>query len=311
MFGCRCTLFFAFLLTLAFAACAQKHTPGIHDGCVDLSAVDLSMTPSIDLRGDWAFRWMDLVDPKRSGSVEWSKHPVPGVWGGGASPGRTGFATYRLSVIPPSRGGDDLALSLPSINSPFTVFIDDVPAFGSGIAATDLKHSMLRFIAPAVLELPDTDGRPLQILIQMSSFTQPGGFRDSPRLGSRVFLDRQASVSRRVFPEWRVAVLLGCLFACFFMVAATLHVRRRFGLIGRVDSLVVAKYSQSSSADWIARISHKWKQPLNVLGLVFQSMEIEGEETGLKPASVARFATIGMEQVQTMSAIIDSYKERP
>ena len=311
MFGCRCTLFFAFLLTLAFAACAQKHTPGIHDGRVDLSAVDLSMTQSIDLRGDWAFRWMDLVDPKRSGSVEWSKHPVPGVWGGGASPGRTGFATYRLSVIPPSRGGDDFALSLPSINSPFAVFIDDVPAFGSGIAAKDQAHSMLRFIAPAVLELPDTDGRPLQILIQMSSFTQSGGFRESPRLGSRGSLDQQASGTRMVFSGWRVAILLGCLLACLCMAVAIIHVRRLFVLTGRVDSLVAAKYGQASSADWISRISHKWKQPLNVLGLVFQSMEIEGEETGLKPASVARFATMGMEQVQAMSAIIDSYKERP
>ena len=118
------------------------------------------------------------------------------------------------------------------------------------------------------------------------------------------------SVSRIVFSGWRVAILFGCLFACFSMAVAILHVRRLCGVMGRVESLVAAKYGQASSADWISRISHKWKQPLNVLGLVFQSMEIEGEETGLKPASVARFATMGMEQVQAMSAIIDSYKER-
>lgn len=194
--------------------------PSVKNGRIDLSSFDFTRPRLIDLRGDWAFRWMDLVDPAAEpNEAAWSRYPVPAVWGKGAAPAHTGCATYRLVIIPPaSTQGDDgrLALAMPSIDCAYSVFIDGKQSFSSGVVATD--HSLPRWYAPIVLSLPD-DGKPIEVLIQVSSFGYPrSGLRDSILVGPKAALDRRAMVGEFIdLCLFGGILVMGVFFLALFM----------------------------------------------------------------------------------------------
>ena len=100
------------LLSLYLAACTQinsdlQQPPEAIEGVIDLQDWDFEKDGSVDLVGEWAFFWGELLQPDQITNLNQVPYvSVPDIWTNYEIEGLTitaeGYATYYLILYPPN-----------------------------------------------------------------------------------------------------------------------------------------------------------------------------------------------------------------
>jgi diguanylate cyclase (GGDEF)-like protein/PAS domain S-box-containing protein len=165
---------------------SQKPIPKANDGVIDLRDWDFEVDGSINLSGEWAFFWDELLQPDDITSLDQAIHvPVPDVWtdyeidGGVLPPG--GFATYHLTLYPPE-GNQTLGLYNEGQGSAYIMWVNGQIIAQNGQIGTQ-KQGMVPEKKPLAVFF-ESDGDKVDIVLQISNFHhRKAGFRNSLLLG--------------------------------------------------------------------------------------------------------------------------------
>ncbi len=58
----------------------------------------------------------------------------------------------------------------------------------------------------------------------------------------------------------------------------------------------------------VSQLSHQWRQPLNVLALVLQTIEMQAEEAQLDRKALAELLGKGLAEIESLNALLDDYR---
>ena len=189
------SLLILLILQLSFlSACrpnnAQKMYPEAVQGVLDLADWDLTKDGPADLRGEFEFYWMQLLDP-----IEFSKAAppqgksyikVPSYWNnfeieGLKVPG-DGYATYRLIILLDAPK-EPLALRLSEISTAYTLFLNGQKVTSVGSTGKTHETTIPGFFRHDVDFEPTANQ--LDIIIHVSNFHhRRGGVWEIIQLGT-------------------------------------------------------------------------------------------------------------------------------
>lgn len=251
-------LVLALCLTLLCLGCESKTgaPPTARGGVLDLSASDLERNPVVALDGQWEFAWNRFVGQQESVGIGASSPEslirLPSAWSGLAANGleaaATGFATYRLLVLP-WPGEHRLALRVFKVNSAYRLYVNGRLLGGSGIAGPRPEEETPEF-SVKLFEFP-SDGRPIEIMLHVSNFSYSDGGITSPLLFGQASA-LQALQARK----WGVALF----FAGALLVMGVYHIalycfRPQSSSplhLGLYCLLWLGNQLFSSSSDWVS-----------------------------------------------------------
>jgi PAS domain S-box-containing protein len=74
------------------------------------------------------------------------------------------------------------------------------------------------------------------------------------------------------------------------------------------DRLMIIQSRQAAMGEMIHNIAHQWRQPLNNLGLLIQSIIFDHQSGELTPARLTRYREQGVELINFMSQTIDGFR---
>ncbi|MDP5033218.1 diguanylate cyclase [Paraglaciecola sp.] len=159
------------------------------EGRLDLSALDLTESEPVPLKGKWQFYWQQFVESENVATeipathdfiqtpLSWERQeylsePLPS----------EGFATYRLRVNIKTTN-EALALSLPVMGSAYRLYINQQLVDEVGQISTD-KSKAIPDYSPKIVVI-DNPGEQLDLILQISNYDLAWGGQWSPiTLGS-------------------------------------------------------------------------------------------------------------------------------
>jgi len=229
--------------------------PPVRQGIFDLSGrEDVLATTSIALHGEWAFYWMQRLEPadfrKPSQPPVSAYVRLPGAWNGtmvdGREIGGAGYATYRLRILTRAIPAD-LALRIGTIASAYRLWVNGALVLENGSLGSN-ADSETNAQSSRVVGLPT--GRPLELVLQVSNYHyREGGVLSAIELGTR---DRLESAR---LGKW--AVVSFCIGAITVMglshlVLYALRRRNVATLYFGIYCLLWTSYLLTSdSGDWV------------------------------------------------------------
>ncbi len=180
-------------------------------GVLNLSDWDTDKDPTIDLDGEWAFHWKELLIDNQKNQPQdfvnvpsfWNQYPY--------NPEKTsyGYATYQLKVILP-REHPPLAFKLLSFGTAYEMFVNGKKIAQNGKVGT-LKTDTSPYTLPLVAHF-ENNSDTLNISIQVANFHhRHGGFWHSIQLGKaqRIQISRDRLIAIDL-------LLAGCLLIMAF-----------------------------------------------------------------------------------------------
>ena len=172
-------------------ACAQinissPQAPEAIEGVLDLRDWDFEQDGSVNLSGEWAFFWDELLQPDQITSYEQDSYvSIPDSWTDYDIEGITispeGFATFYLTLYPPDTD-QVYGLFVEGQGSAYTLWVDGRVLSQNGQVGID-RQSMTPEKKPYTVFF-QPDGEMVEMVIQISNFHhRKGGFRNSLVLG--------------------------------------------------------------------------------------------------------------------------------
>lgn len=229
--------------------------PPARQGIVDLSGADgILASDSTALHGEWAFYWMQHLEPADFSGPR--PPPVsayvrlPGAWNGtmvdGRKIGGAGYATYRLRILARAAPGD-LALRIGTIASAYRLWVNGALVLENGTpgtsAATETPAQSSRLVG-----LPA--GRPLELVLQVSNHHyREGGVLSAIEIGPRDLLE-----SARLGKWALVSFCIGAIAVMGLYHLALYALRRRNAAtlyFGLYCLLWTGYLLTSDSGDWL------------------------------------------------------------
>lgn len=251
-------LVLALCLMLVCMGCESKTgaPPTARGGVLDLSASDIKRYPVAALDGEWEFSWSRFANQQESLGID-APSPaglitLPTAWSGitanGHEVGATGFATFRLLVLP-WPGEHRLALRVFKVNSAYSLYVNGRLLGGSGIVGTSPGEETPEF-SVKLFEFP-SDGRPIEILLHVSNFSYSEGGITSPLL-----LGQASALQALQARKWGLALF----FAGALLVMGVYHIalycfrpQNSSPLhLGLYCLLWLGNQLFSSSSDWVS-----------------------------------------------------------
>ncbi|GEM_PF-5309095 len=161
----------------ALAGCSVPvETPRAVDGEIALADWDFDRA-SVDLQGDWAVCWGQLLEPGDPCPTEWASVGVRGLWSDDSarSPfGGKGVATYRLRITLPIDPESEFALSAGVPLTAYRLWIDGVDRGGAGVVGPDADSTSSEPRRNRVFSLARAD-REIELHVQLANFEFRGG----------------------------------------------------------------------------------------------------------------------------------------
>ena len=74
------------------------------------------------------------------------------------------------------------------------------------------------------------------------------------------------------------------------------------------DDLIIALARQAALGGLVSHLAHQWRQPLNVLALDFQALQMLGEAGSLDEKALDRYVRKGLDEIEGLSALLDEYR---
>lgn len=210
----RCLALATALLLAAAAAAATA--PAARDGVLDLSAWDFERDGIVSLDGEWRFHPGVLLPFGQPAPDAGGTQRVPNAWNTALAGGH-GVATYRLRVICPAGGTNQLSLTLPFEHSAATFHVNGellaqqgVPGMSRAAERPALAHQTVPIGGLAC---------PLELNFQVSNFQVfRGGMVRSIQLGTaRQLAERREGALARSLVAMGSVLVLGLLSLIFFL----------------------------------------------------------------------------------------------
>lgn len=171
-------------LSVLMSLASPAQTPA--NGTLDLRSWDPTQTPTVNLNGEWAFFWKELIlsDEARRRkpvyaqlSVPWSEQRI-----GGQYLENNGFATYYLRILTPDV--DTVAFAVPAVFNSYAFFVNDKLMAESGHVSADPADMVPRWL-PATARVPVTSDT-LHVIFQIANFQDTrGGCAEVMRIGDK------------------------------------------------------------------------------------------------------------------------------
>ncbi len=209
------------LLFLIFLAACNYHIqkripPKAIKGVLDLTDWDFKRDGPVELSGEYAFYWKQLVNPsdfskpilpRKTGFIQ-----VPGYWNDYEVNGETlhgdGYATYRLEILlNPQK--EPLAFKFLSMGTAYTLFLNHRKISSVGIPGIDRETTDPRYFPQVVEFKPETNQ--IDVIFHISNFHhRRGGPWEVIRLG-------EEKEVQKIREEWLCFDLI--LFGSIFIMA--------------------------------------------------------------------------------------------
>ena len=75
------------------------------------------------------------------------------------------------------------------------------------------------------------------------------------------------------------------------------------------DAFIVAQSRHAALGGLVSHLSHQWRQPLNVLGLVFQAFQMQSESGDLDAKAIDAYVLKGLDEIQSLNHLLDEYRK--
>ncbi|TSD67762.1 response regulator [Inquilinus sp. KBS0705] len=209
----RTKAFFCTVLTLIICSLTTygytppKALPVVKNGLIDLR--DQNFAEPIELNGQWAFYWKQLIDPLKPINKSGTLVTFPKLWTNYKVNGKDlpafGYASYTLTVLLPHKK-PALRMAMPDVYCSYKLFVNGVLAASNGKVSTSPKGFEPYWEYNSVYVAPKTDT--LHIVLQIANFVHSKGGIKKPLsigLNNDVKLTRQRA-------EAIDLLLTGCLF---------------------------------------------------------------------------------------------------
>lgn len=182
---------FLTIICLYLTACNQfdsipQQPPEAIEGVIDLRGWDFEKDGSINLAGEWAFYWGELLQPDQiTDSNQTSYEMVPDSWSDYEIEGITttpeGYGTFTLKLYPPD-SNEVYGLYIKGQGTAYTLWVDGRLLAQNGQVGTDFQTMTPEKIQTTVFFQPG--GEMVEMVIQISNFHhRNGGFRNDLLLG--------------------------------------------------------------------------------------------------------------------------------
>ncbi|WP_160397851.1 sensor domain-containing diguanylate cyclase [Paenibacillus sp. MMS18-CY102] len=157
----------------------SDEVPRAVQGMMDVTEYEAAAKGRIDLSGEWAFYWSQLLEPTdiQSGTGRLTGYiDMPSNWDqykrGADNLPRTGFATFvlELKLVDPKQAK---ALTLPVMYSNYKIWVDNQLVGTSGQVGTDEESSIPQKKTNVVYFSPQSEQ--VQIVMQISNFDNYAG----------------------------------------------------------------------------------------------------------------------------------------
>lgn len=230
-------------------ASPAAHTNLVRQGVIDLSHWQMQESPRIALNGDWGFYWQQWLSPTdpalqqlpRTTTIVPQRNPLLTA---------SGWGTYRLRIIPPP-GQQQLALRLNGIWARYTLWIDGQLRASNQKNMANSQFSPLTGTDAFIRIVPfSTDGRPVELIIQVDCNTPIAGGLEKP-----ILLGTYESMSAYQAQRWGIAMLVAgaLLMMGLYHLAIFIFLRRRNHaafFLGSYCLLRLCNALYSGGSDW-------------------------------------------------------------
>ncbi len=211
------------VVAMAMAGCdvaGRLDDPAARGGVLDLSNWNFAAQGPVALRGEWMFRWGELLGPNALLKGETPAPPmivVPRPWNGvvvgGAPLGGEGFATQALRLILPTTN-HDLGLAFGEAYSAERMWMNGRLIVERGRVGRT-RATELADVPGRIVRIGDAGGVVDLVLETSNHLHFQGGPVHAIRIGTRQTLEGQAETDARID-----FFLIGCLFVIGLFYAA-------------------------------------------------------------------------------------------
>ncbi len=178
-----CTL----TVSLLYAIIAMAQHPVAEKGVMDLRHYSFESHNPVDLKGEWAFYWQQLLAYKTGlPDSQQTLMRLPQLWNGfkwkGQSLKSDEYATFQLKLLlPPEK--KLYSLDIPYMYTAYRIYIDSLLVGENGKVGTSSAEHISKFMPKAVNF--QSQGGEANIFIQVSNFDdRKGGIWKVPQIGS-------------------------------------------------------------------------------------------------------------------------------
>ncbi|HUX40192.1 MAG TPA: HAMP domain-containing sensor histidine kinase [Rectinemataceae bacterium] len=74
------------------------------------------------------------------------------------------------------------------------------------------------------------------------------------------------------------------------------------------DALLLSLSRQAALGGLVSHLSHQWRQPLNVLGLVFQAIQLQNEAGSSDAKTIEGYIQKGLDEIEALNRLLDEYR---
>jgi len=208
------------LIFFASSVGAKTSDPVAIKGVLDLREISNPEHFIVKLNGEWEFYWKKMLHPHDFNGVNiipdyygkvpsyWSDYPQESV-----KTEKTGYATYRLTVLLPADLKTALGIDLPVFDSSYDIYLNGKYLGGSGTTGKSPDESAPEYKRNFFRIIPESDV--LTIIINISNYDhRRGGFWQPVKLGT--FANVQKQLANSWAGDWAVISLL-LAFSIFFL----------------------------------------------------------------------------------------------
>ena len=133
-------------------------------GILDLREIKNPDSYIVKLNGEWEFYWKKMLHPHDFNAVNiipdyygkvpsyWTDYPSESV-----KTEKTGYATYRLTILLPAGSKIPMALDLPVFDSSYDIYINEKYLGGNGTTGKSAEESKPEYRRNFFRFVPDTD----------------------------------------------------------------------------------------------------------------------------------------------------------
>jgi signal transduction histidine kinase len=207
------------LIFITVSLSANTTDPVAVKGVLDLSGISNPERFVVKLNGEWEFYWKKMLHPHDFNGVNlipdyygkvpsyWTDYPQESV-----KTEKTGYATYRLTIVLPKEYKNALGIDLPVFDSSYDIYINGKYLGGNGTPGKSADASIPEYKRNFFRIIPDSNI--LTVIINVSNFDhRRGGFWLPAQFGT--FFDVQKRLANSWAGDWSViSLLLG--FSLFF-----------------------------------------------------------------------------------------------
>ncbi len=119
---------------------------------------------------------------------------------------------------------------------------------------------------------------------------------------------RLIDLERSIAAEFRAAPPGPALGAGVSESKLASRVKKIIGEAQEKNAFLVAQSRQAAMGNLVSHLSHQWRQPLNIFGLIFQTIQSLSEDGILDKESAASFCEQGFMEIKHLDALLNDFR---